>query len=46
MLRLCLLQSKTKFFGSPKMVKWIQGPSHRATRDALCPRPDGGKLSL
>ena len=50
LLRLSLLQSKAKFFGSPKMVKWSQGPSHRATRDdtryALCPPPDGGKLSL
>ena len=31
-------------------VKWTQGPSHRATRDdsrnALCPPPDTGKLSL
>ena len=25
---------------------WTQGPSHRATRDALCPLPNGVKLSL
>ena len=39
-----------RFATRPKMVKWTQGPSHRATRDfnreALCPPPDGGKLLL
>ena len=48
LLRLCLLQSKPKFFGSPKMVKWSQGTSHRATRDdtrdALCPPLDPRKI--
>ena len=46
LLRLCLSQSKPKFFGSLKMVKWTQGPSHSATRDdnspctvAHCARP-------